>query len=160
MRQLRNPELVEQVRAALEGNALAPWRLELEITESMAMQAPEHTQRAMNAFAELGVKIALDDFGTGHSALHYLKRFPVNVLKIDQTFVAGLPGDRHDAAIARAVVDLAKGLELEVVAEGVRQPAQRDFLLGVGCRLCQGELFGGAVPAKDIDRRLRSGIAA
>jgi diguanylate cyclase (GGDEF)-like protein/PAS domain S-box-containing protein len=160
MRQLRNPELIGQVRAALEGNALPPWRLELEITESMAMQAPEHTQRALRAFADLGVRISLDDFGTGHSALHYLKRFPVNVLKIDQSFVAGLPGDRHDAAIARAVVDLARGLELEVVAEGVRQAAQRDFLLGVGCRLCQGDLFGGPASAAEMELRLRSGLAA
>jgi EAL domain-containing protein (putative c-di-GMP-specific phosphodiesterase class I) len=160
MRQLRNPELIEQVRAALEGNALPPWRLELEITESMAMQAPEHTQRAMRAFADLGVRIALDDFGTGHSALHYLKRFPVNVLKIDKAFVNGLPGDRHDAAIARAVVDLARGLDLEVVAEGVRQAAQRDFLLGVGCRLCQGDLFGGPTSAADLEQRLRGGLAA
>jgi len=160
MRQLRNPDLIGQVQAALEGNALAPWRLELEITESMAIQAPEHTQRAMKAFADLGVRIALDDFGTGHSALHYLKRFPVNVLKIDQAFVNGLPGDRHDAAIARAVVDLARGLELEVVAEGVRLPAQRDFLLGVGCRLCQGDLFGGPATAAEMEMRLRAGLAA
>jgi diguanylate cyclase (GGDEF)-like protein len=160
MRQLRNSQLVDQVRAALEANALPPWRLELEITESMAMQAPEHTQRAVRAFADLGVRIALDDFGTGHSALHYLKRFPVNVLKIDQAFVSGLPGDRHDAAIARAVVDLARGLELEVVAEGVRQAAQRDFLLGVGCRLCQGDLFGGPASAAEMEKRLRAGLAA
>ena len=160
MRQLRNPELIDQLRAALEGNALPPWRLELEITESMAMQAPEHTQRAVRAFADLGVRIALDDFGTGHSALHYLKRFPVNVLKIDKAFVNGLPGDRHDAAIARAVVDLARGLELEVVAEGVRLAAQRDFLLGVGCRLCQGDLFGGPATVAEMELRLRAGLAA
>ena len=160
MRQLRSPDLVDQVRAALEGNNLPPWRLELEITESMAMQAPEHTQRAVKAFADLGVRIALDDFGTGHSALHYLKRFQVNVLKIDQAFVNGLPGDRHDAAIARAVVDLAKGLDLEVVAEGVRHAAQRDFLLGVGCRLCQGDLFGASATAAEMESRLRAGLAA
>ncbi len=160
MRQLRNSDLVDQVRAALEGNALPPWRLELEITESMAMQAPEHTQRAVKAFSDLGVRIALDDFGTGHSALHYLKRFPVNVLKIDQAFVKGLPGDRHDAAIARAIVDLARGLDLEVVAEGVRHAAQRDFLLGVGCRLCQGDLFGGPASAAEMELRLRAGLAA
>ena len=160
MRQLREPALVEQVRAALEGNALAPSRLELEITESMAMQAPEHTERAMRALAGLGVRLALDDFGTGHSALHYLKRFPVNVLKIDQSFVDGLPTDRHNAAIARAVAELARDLGLDAVAEGVCTPAQRDFLLGVGCRLCQGDLFGSAVPAAEIDRRLRAELAA
>jgi diguanylate cyclase (GGDEF)-like protein/PAS domain S-box-containing protein len=160
MRQLRSPELMDQVRAALEGNALPPWRLELEITETIAMQAPEHTERVVRAFAEMGVRIALDDFGTGHSALHYLKRFPVNVLKIDQSFVRGLPGDRHDAAIARAIVDLAKGLDLEIVAEGVRLPTQRDFLLGVGCRLCQGDLFGGPASADEIELRLRAGLAA
>jgi len=114
----------------------------------------------MRAFADLGARIALDDFGTGHSALHYLKRFPVNVLKIDKAFVNGLPGDRHDAAIARAVVDLARGLDLEVVAEGVRLPAQRDFLLGVGCRLCQGDLFGGPVSALEMEKRFHGGLAA
>ncbi len=126
----------------------------------MAMQAPGHTERAMRALAGLGVRLALDDFGTGHSALHYLKRFPVNVLKIDQSFVAGLPGDRHNAAIARAVVELARDLGLDAVAEGVCTPAQRDFLLGIGCRLCQGDLFGVAAPAAEIDRRLRAELAA
>ncbi len=160
MRQLRSPDLVGQVRAALEGNGLQPVRLELEITESMAMQGPERTQFTLRELSGLGVQLALDDFGTGHSALHYLKRFPVNVLKIDRSFVDGLPGDRHDAAIARAVVDLGRGLGLEVVAEGVRLPAQRDFLLGIGCRLCQGELFGDAAPAREIDLRLLSEQAA
>ncbi|MEW6687866.1 MAG: EAL domain-containing protein [Pseudomonadota bacterium] len=160
MRELRNPELLAQVRAALEGNGLPPWRLELEITETIAMHSPEHTERVVRAFSGLGVRIALDDFGTGHSALHYLKRFPVNLLKIDQSFVGGLPGDRHDAAIARAIVDLAKGLDLEIVAEGVRLPAQRDFLLGVGCRLCQGDLFGVPAPAAEIEPLLRGGLAA
>ena len=84
----------------------------------------------------------------------------MNVLKIAQAFVNGLPGDRYDAAIARAVVDLARGLELEVVAEGVRHAAQRDFLLGVGCRLCQGELFGGPATAAEMELRLRAGLAA
>ena len=160
MRQLRNPELVEQVRAALDGNALAPWRLELEITESMAIQGPERTRDTLRRLSDLGVRLALDDFGTGHSALNYLKQFPFNVLKIDQAFVNGLPADRHDAAIARAVVDLALGLKLEVVAEGVRLPAQRDFLLGVGCRLCQGELFGHAVPADELERQMRGSAPA
>ena len=160
MRQLRSENLVAQVRAALEGNGLAPWRLELEITESMAIQAPERTRDTLRELAELGVRLSLDDFGTGHSALHYLKRFPINVLKIDQSFVKELPADRHDAAIVRAVVDLARSLELEVVAEGVQAPAQRDFLLGVGCYLCQGELFGEAATAADISRRLRVERAA
>ncbi len=160
MRQLRSAELVAQVRAALEGNGLAPWRLELEITESMAIQAPERTRDTLRELAGLGVRLSLDDFGTGHSALHYLKRFPINVLKIDQSFVKDLPGDRYDAAIVRAVVDMARSLELEVVAEGVQTPAQRDFLLGVGCHLCQGELFGEAVTADEIGRRLRSERAA
>ncbi len=159
MRQLRHPELVEQVRAALEGNGLAPWRLELEITETMAMQAPEDTLRQLRALAELGVRLSLDDFGTGHSALHYLKRFPVHVLKIDRTFVEGLPADRHDAAIAHAIAEMARSLELQVVAEGVRLPAQRDFLLGIGCRLCQGVLFGEAASAESIDVRLSAGVA-
>jgi len=106
------------------------------------------------------VRLALDNSGTGLLALHYLKRFPVNVLKIDQAFVKGLPDDRHDAAIARVIVELARGLDLDVVAEGVRLPAQRDFLLGIGCRLCQGDLFGGPAPAREIYQRLRAELAA
>jgi len=160
MRQLRSPDLAAQVRAALEGNALPASRLELEITESMAMQAPERTESTLRELSVLGVRLALDDFGTGHSALHYLKRFPINVLKIDQSFIAGLPADRQDAAIARTVVDLARGLGLEVVAEGVRSPAQRDFLVGIGCHLCQGELFGESAPAAVIEERLRTELAA
>jgi diguanylate cyclase (GGDEF)-like protein/PAS domain S-box-containing protein len=155
MRQLRSADLVAQVSAAIEGNGLAPWRLELEITESMAIQAPERTRDTLRDLSKLGVRLSLDDFGTGHSALHYLKRFPINVLKIDQSFIRDLPGDRHDAAIVRAVADLARSLDLEVVAEGVQSPAQRDFLLGVGCRLCQGELFGGAATARELEPRLR-----
>ena len=160
MRQLRSADLVAQVGAALEGNGLAPWRLELEITESMAIQAPERTRDTLRELAKLGVRLALDDFGTGHSALHYLKRFPINVLKIDQSFVRDLPLDRHDAAIVRAVADLARSLDLEVVAEGVQKPAQRDFLLGVGCRLCQGDLFGGAMSARELEPRLLGELQA
>ena len=92
MRQLRSPDLVGQVRAALEGNGLPPGRLELEITESMAIQGPERTQLTLRELSGLGVRLALDDFGTGHSALHYLKRFPFDVLKIDRSFIEGLPG--------------------------------------------------------------------
>jgi len=160
MRQLRNPELPSQVRAALEGNGLPPERLELEVTESMAMQAPDLAERSLRALSALGVRISLDDFGTGHSALHYLKRFAINVLKIDQTFTAGLPGDRHDVAIVRAISDLAQGLDLDMVAEGVRTRAQRDFLLGLGCRACQGELYGAPCPAEDIRRQFLTDRAA
>jgi diguanylate cyclase (GGDEF)-like protein len=160
MRQLRNPDLPSQVRAALEGNALPPERLELEITESMAVQAPELVERSLRALSELGVRVSLDDFGTGHSALHYLKRFAINVLKIDQSFTAGLPADRYDAAIVRAIADLARGLELDVVAEGVRTRAQREFLLGIGCSACQGELFGAPCPAEDIRRQFLTERAA
>ncbi|MBC7803792.1 MAG: EAL domain-containing protein, partial [Candidatus Parcubacteria bacterium] len=160
MRQLRSPELAAQVQAALEGNGLPASRLELEITESMAMEAPERTEATLQVLSALGVRLALDDFGTGHSALHYLKRFPIDVLKIDQSFIAGLPGDRQDAAIARTVVDLAMGLGLDVVAEGVRTPEQRDFLAGIGCRLCQGELFGESAPPAAIEDRLRGGVTA
>ena len=153
MRQLRHPGLLDQVRAALESSGLPPASLELEITESMAMRSPEVIQQTLRELAKLGVGLSLDDFGTGYSSLSQLKRFPLHALKIDKSFVDGLPGDEHDAAITRAVIAIAGSLNLEIVAEGVESAAQRDFLLAEGARQCQGYFYGKPCTAEEFERR-------
>ena len=151
MRQLLEPDLVERVVAILNEQALAPQQLELEITESMAMQHPERVLETLARFDQLGVRIGLDDFGTGHSSLAYLKRFPIDDLKIDRAFVRGVPHDAEDVAIARAILALARSLGLTPVAEGVETVEQRDFLQAEGCREMQGYLFGEPRPAAALD---------
>jgi diguanylate cyclase (GGDEF)-like protein len=153
MRQLRHPGLLEQVRAALAASDLPAACLELEITESMAMRSPEIIQQTLRELAKLGVGLSLDDFGTGYSSLSQLKRFPLHALKIDKSFVDGLPSDEHDVAITRAVIAIAKSLNLEIVAEGVESAAQRDFLLAAGARYCQGYFYGKPCPAEEFERR-------
>jgi diguanylate cyclase (GGDEF)-like protein len=160
MRQLRHPELVEQVRAALQASRLPAAWLELEITESMAMRAPEMVQKTLWQLAELGVRLSLDDFGTGYSSLNLLKRFPIHALKIDKSFVDGLPGDEHDGAITRAIIAVAKSLGLEIVAEGVESAAQRDFLVDAGCSYCQGFLYGKPCAPEEYERRFLALSAA
>jgi diguanylate cyclase (GGDEF)-like protein len=153
MRQLRHPGLVAQVRSALEASGLPAACLELEITESMAMRSPDMIQKTLLELADLGLRLSLDDFGTGYSSLNHLKRFPIHALKIDKSFVDGLPTDEHDAAITRAIIAVAKSLNLEIVAEGVESAAQRDFLVAMGCRECQGYLYGKPCAAPEFERR-------
>ena len=153
MRQLRHPDLVAKVRATLESSGLPAACLELEITESMAMRSPEIVQKTLRELAQLGVHLSLDDFGTGFSSLSQLKRFPLHALKVDKSFVDGLPSDEHDAAITRAIVAIAKSLNLEIVAEGVESAAQRDFLMDAGCRYCQGYFYGRPCAADEFERR-------
>jgi diguanylate cyclase (GGDEF)-like protein len=153
MRQLRHPGLVAQVRSALETSGLPAACLELEITESMAMRSPDMIQKTLLELADLGLRLSLDDFGTGYSSLNHLKRFPIHALKIDKSFVDGLPTDEHDAAITRAIIAVAKSLNLDIVAEGVESTAQRDFLVATGCRQCQGYLYGKPSPADEFERR-------
>ena len=138
VRQLVQHDSVAQVAAVLERNGLAAHELELEITESMALQEPEIAVAALNGLHQLGVRIAVDDFGTGYAALAYLKRLPIDDLKIDRTFVSGVPHDSEDAAIARAILALARSLELTAVAEGVETTAQRDFLPPKAAARCRG----------------------
>ena len=151
MRQLLEPDLVERVVDILNEHSLAPQQLELEITESMAMQHPELVLDTLARFDQLGVRIGLDDFGTGYSSLAYLKRFPIDDLKIDRAFVSGVPHDAEDVAIARAILALARSLGLTPVAEGVETVEQRDFLQSEGCREMQGYLFGEPRPASELD---------
>ncbi len=141
-RQLRQPDLVASVKDALRCSGADPARLKLELTESQLLHDVEDTIAKMEALASLGVQFALDDFGTGYSSLAYLKRLPLAQLKIDRTFVRDVLDDPNDAAIARAILQLAQSLDLGVVAEGVETAQQFEVLRAMGCRLFQGYHFG------------------
>jgi diguanylate cyclase (GGDEF)-like protein len=147
-RQFEQQNLVAHVAAALENAALLPNRLELEITESMIMQNPEETIRILNEIKRLGVQLSIDDFGTGYSSLSMLKRFPLDMLKIDRSFVIGLPQDDDSAAIAEAVLAMSRKLGFMVVAEGVEHEGQASFLEQRGCDILQGYFFGKPMPVE------------
>ncbi|MNX67223.1 Phytochrome-like protein cph2 [compost metagenome] len=144
-------ELYQQVAQVLRETGLDPACLELEVTESAVMEDPEVALEQMHRLRELGVRLAIDDFGTGYSSLLRLKRLPVQKLKIDQGFVAGLPWDEDDAAIARVIIALAQSMGMQVHAEGIEQIEQAAFLLEHGCHLGQGYWFGRPVPAGQLD---------
>ncbi|MFO2466022.1 EAL domain-containing protein [Pseudomonas sp. 15FMM2] len=144
-------ELYGQVARVLHDTGLDPAKLELEVTESAVMDDPESALEQLHRLRELGISLAIDDFGTGYSSLLRLKRLPVQKLKIDQGFVAGLPWDEDDAAIARMVIALAQSMGMQVHAEGIEQEEQARFLLEHQCDLGQGYWFGRPMPAAEID---------
>ena len=146
-RQFNDPRLAQMVANALKESGLPPRLLELEITETLAMQHTDVTLLTLKKLKQLGVSIAIDDFGTGYSSLAYLKRFPVDKVKIDRTFVAEAPIDRDQAAIVSAIVALAHALQIEVIGEGVESEQQRDFLRRAGCDYMQGFLIGRPLDA-------------
>ncbi len=149
-RQFSHDDLVSDVRHILEDTGLPPETLELEITESMVMDKPEQATTTLHELRALGVKLAIDDFGTGYSSLGYLKRFPVNTLKVDRSFIKDIPHDADDVAITNAVIAMGRSLRLSVVAEGVETTAQADFLRSNGCDLMQGFLIGKPMPAAEL----------
>jgi diguanylate cyclase (GGDEF)-like protein len=155
-RQFRRAGLVETVRAALAESRLDASGLVLEITESLLMENPEGNRKVLDEIKALGVRVALDDFGTGYSSLAYLRRFPIDTLKIDRSFIRDLSTDPEDAKIVRAVIHLARDLRLAVTAEGIETPAQLDFVLAHGCEFGQGYLFGRPVPAAEFEKYLAS----
>ena len=141
-RQLLEPDLVARIRQILEASELEPTALTLELTEGSLMQKIEDTVTKLRALKELGVRLAIDDFGTGSSSLGYLQRFPIDILKIDKSFVDGIATlDSEDPALVRAIVEMAKTLRLETVAEGIEETEQLDELRSAGCRSGQGYLF-------------------
>jgi EAL domain-containing protein (putative c-di-GMP-specific phosphodiesterase class I) len=141
-RQFNDPRLAEVVAQALAETGLPAHLLELEITETLAMQHTDITLSTLRRLKALGVSIAIDDFGTGYSSLAYLKRFPVDKVKVDRAFVAEAPGDREQGAIVSAIVALAHALSIEVIGEGVENEAQQEFLRRCGCDYLQGFLIG------------------
>ncbi|HJW24959.1 MAG TPA: EAL domain-containing protein [Rhodocyclaceae bacterium] len=150
-RQFHDPDLAGRLERILAGaGAPAAW-IELEITESAAMQDPAKAVQVLQRLRDSGLQVAMDDFGTGHSSLAMLRSLPLNVLKLDRGFVQHLPESETDAAVAGAVVTLARRLGLSVVAEGVETEAQHHFLAGLGCDLLQGFLFSRPVPAAQFE---------
>ncbi len=156
-RQFAHPTLVDEVHSALDAAGLDANALEIEVTESSLMADPDRAQQSLKRLQALGVHIAVDDFGTGHSSLAYLKRFPAQTLKIDRSFVSGLPLDRDDAAITRAVIVLAHSLDMRVVAEGVETSSQLRFLAEAGCDEVQGFLLGRPMGPEHLALMLRGG---
>ncbi|WP_260963269.1 phosphodiesterase DibA [Pseudomonas citri] len=150
-RWLGHRELYDQVARVLQDTGLDPACLELEVTESAVMEEPEVALEQMHRLRELGVRLAIDDFGTGYSSLLRLKRLPVQKLKIDQGFVAGLPWDEDDAAIVRVIIALARSMGMQVHAEGIEQREQAVFLLEQACELGQGYWFGRPMTAAQLD---------
>lgn len=153
--QFRDPHFEQTVAREIAEAGVPARLLELEITERGLMDLGSETLRKLHALKELGVRLAIDDFGTGYSSLTYLKRMPVDKLKIDRSFVKDLPEESSDAAIVHTIVAIARTLNLRVLAEGVETPAQLEFLREAGCDECQGFLFGPAVPAAQFAEQLR-----
>jgi diguanylate cyclase (GGDEF)-like protein len=156
--QLRQGKLVTLVRQVLDETGLMPEYLELELTESQLLDSVEHIISTFQQLRELGVKLAIDDFGTGYSSLSYLKRFPVDYVKIDQAFIRGLNEGTEDAAITRAIIAMAHSLELKVVAEGVEDCQQLDFLKAHGCDEVQGYLISRPIEASLMGDVLRNRV--
>ena len=150
-RELREPDFVSQVAKALQRSGASAQRLRLELTETVLVHHVEDIIVKMGELRQLGVGFSLDDFGTGYSSLSYLKQLPLDLLKIDHSFVRDVLNDPNDAAIARTIVGLGKSLGLSVVAEGVETQAQRDFLADIGCFIYQGFLFADPMPIDDFN---------
>lgn len=154
--QFRGTNVVELVMSVLNETGVNPQMLELELTETAAMQEPARVAELLGQLRDLGVGLALDDFGTGYSSWTYLKHFPVGRLKIDRSFVSGLPEDRYDAAIASATIEMAHLMGMGVTAEGVETAAQAEFLTTHGCDLLQGFLYSEPKPSAEITLLLQA----
>ncbi|WP_373988002.1 putative bifunctional diguanylate cyclase/phosphodiesterase [Duganella sp. BuS-21] len=150
-------ELPKRIAAVLEKHRVQPDQINLEITESLLVRGTDKVISIMNELVAMGMALALDDFGTGYSSLAYLKKFPISTLKIDRSFVIGLPYEENDCAIARAIVTMAQQLRQEIVAEGVETAEQMAFLRELGCDQLQGYLFSQPVPAAEFAAMLREG---
>ncbi len=151
VRQFRHPDFVDEVMTAIADAGIAPHKLKLELTESLLAEGIEVTVAKMGSLKDMGVTLSLDDFGMGYSSLSYLKRLPLDQLKIDKAFVKDILTDANDAAIARTIIGLAQSLGLSVIAEGVETPEQRDFLARQGCLEYQGYLFCKPLPIDELE---------
>ena len=149
-RQFRAGNLLDEIDAVLASTGLPVDTLELEVTESMVMDDPEEVVRLLGAIRDRGIHLALDDFGTGHSSLAYLKRFPLDCVKIDRAFIKDTPGNADDVAIAKTIVAMASALGLSTVAEGVENAEQAELVRAMGCGQIQGYYFSRPLPAEDF----------
>ncbi|WP_055009700.1 bifunctional diguanylate cyclase/phosphodiesterase [Pseudomonas caricapapayae] len=151
--QLRQTNLVERIEQLLADNGLEPSCLQLEITEHFIMSQTQEALAVLHKLKTLGVQLAIDDFGTGYSSLSYLKRLPLDILKIDQSFIRGLPEDTHDAAIVRAIIALGRSMQLTVIAEGVENSEQQQFLTSEGCEQIQGYIISLPLQPDEFSER-------
>lgn len=151
--QLRQPNLVERIEQLLTENGLVPDCLQLEITENFIMSQTQDALAVLHKLKQLGVQLAIDDFGTGYSSLSYLKRLPLDILKIDQSFIRGLPEDTHDAAIVCAIIALGRSMQLTVIAEGVETHEQQQFLSEEGCEQIQGYIISLPLQPDEFSER-------
>jgi EAL domain-containing protein (putative c-di-GMP-specific phosphodiesterase class I) len=149
--QIQHSNLVSVVQDALAESGLRGEQLELEITENFIMREAESTVEVLQALQSMGISLAIDDFGTGRSSLSYLKRLPVNRLKVDREFVRDIPQDSNDIAITQAIIALGRALQIEVVAEGVETEEQRDFLLATDCIIAQGFLYAQPLLPEELE---------
>jgi diguanylate cyclase (GGDEF)-like protein/PAS domain S-box-containing protein len=156
-RQFAQPGLVADIERVLAETGLAPGCLDIELTETLVMEDVEGAIRTMGELKGMGVKLSIDDFGTGYSSLSYLRRFPVDVLKIDRSFVRDITSSEDDAAMVSAIIELARGLRMRVIAEGVETEAQLDYLKRRGCDEVQGHVYARAAPGADVEALLRTG---
>jgi diguanylate cyclase (GGDEF)-like protein/PAS domain S-box-containing protein len=154
-RQFLRGDLLDKVARALKASGMQPEYLELELTESMLMHDVENTVKTLRELKQMGVRLSIDDFGTGYSSLSYLKRFPLDILKIDRSFVTDLGTESDDGEIARAIIAMAHALRLEVVAEGVENRQQLDFMRDSQCDFIQGYFFSKPLPAEEFARLLK-----
>ncbi|MDE2300823.1 MAG: bifunctional diguanylate cyclase/phosphodiesterase, partial [Burkholderiales bacterium] len=157
---LEGGDLAAHVDSAIAQAGLLPGMIEFEVTESTLMRNLERVGHTLEALRAIGVKLSIDDFGTGYSSLAYLKRLPVDVLKIDRMFIKDAATEASDAALVTAIIAMGRSLKLQLVAEGVETWAQADFLARGGCHLVQGFLFAKALPAEDFAALVRAGLPA
>ncbi len=149
-RQFQQPDFYRRVADTLSRHAIDPALIEIELTEGLLMEDTEQVQRSLQKLKDIGVRISIDDFGTGHSCLNYLRRFPIDVLKIDKSFVHDVDHTEDSAIIVDAIISLARSLHLETVAEGVETREQLNFLVDRGCMIAQGFLFGHPMKAAEV----------
>jgi diguanylate cyclase (GGDEF)-like protein len=155
--EFRSDEFLENVRATLKTTGLDPHQLEIELTESILMRDVESTNSVLHSLSEMGIRLSIDDFGTGYSSLNYLRRFPINTLKIDQCFVSQLNANPDDATIVQAVISMGKSLRQRVIAEGVETQEQYAFLLAENCDDGQGYYFGRPLTPQSLAVLLKAG---
>ena len=156
-RQFRDPGFVDGVRQVLEASGLPPSALMLELTESGLLGRDERIHAELMELKLIGVRLAIDDFGTGYSSLSYLRELPMDVLKIDKSFVDGIATSPQRLALVEGIIRIAKTLRLDVVAEGIETEVQRDLLVSMGCKFGQGYLLAMPVPAEQAETLVRTG---
>jgi len=158
MKHLYKDDFLEVLETTMHEYSFSALDLELEVLENEIMSNPNEAIKILNRVRDMGISLAIDDFGTGYSSLSYLKKLPIKKLKIDQSFVKDLPVDEEDIAITRAVIALAKSMNLDIIAEGVETEEQRDFLVQNGCKNIQGYYYSKPVSSEEMKKILENGF--